>query len=446
MSLFNITSVDIQDSVKPTSRRRILLGGSTLALIQNGIRMLTGLASVPLTIGYLGKERYGLWMVTLTTLNFVNFFDAGLTPALKNRMAEAFGKQDLGHFRYYSSGSIFLGLCILGLGLVLSLFLPFLNWSQYLKITDPVCQREVLPLVLVVFGTTIAMLAFTQIEAIYAARMQVALTKFYDILCSVFGFLLLLTGILLKVGLPLLAFLVLIPRILAGIVLLGKLYFHDRSLVIPNPVAFPKLLKEIFPLSTAFLGIRFCEVAIIALPNLFIVRLLGLQEVAIFSVAYRLATIPILVTTAILPVFWPVFTVAWSRGEKLWLRKRLALLCAATLLSIGFYACLMGIFGPWVVEIWTRGRISVAGSILLGLGVFSAIQACFYWVSTFLHSISDFRFEFFCHLVWVILLMIFAWFLMLRLNLIGLVIAMSASLTIACLIPMMKRTKWWLSG
>jgi len=446
MDISDTTPVDIQGDVRPISRRRVLLGGSTLALLQNGIRMVIAFASVPLMIGYLGKERYGLWMITLTTLSFVNFFDAGLTPALKNRMAEAFGKQDSDRFRFYSSGSILLGLCILGVGLVLSLFLPFVNWSYYLKIADPVCRRETLPLILVVFVTTVIRVAFVQIETIYAARLQIALTKFYEIISSIFGFLLLLVGIFLKVGLPLLAFLIVVPRILSGFILLGRLYLYDKSLILPEPFAFPKLLKETIPMSMAFLGIKFCEMAIIMLPNLFIVHFLSLAKVTTFNVAYRLATVPLLVTTSILPVFWPVFTVAWSRGEKLWLRKRLTLLCVATLFSIGIYTCLMGMFGPWVVKIWTRGQVSASGGILLGLGIFAAINSCFFWVSTFLHSISDFRFEFVCHLVWVILLAVLAWFLTPSLNLIGLTIAMSASLMFAGLIPMLKRTRWRLSG
>jgi O-antigen/teichoic acid export membrane protein len=428
-----------------TSRRRTLITGSFLGIAQNVIRMATRLISIPLTLGYLGKERYGLWMITLTTLAFVSFLDVGLMPTIKNKMAEAYGKQEWERFRYYSSGGFLLGLCIFGIGLALAFFLPILDWSTVFEISDSSARQEALPLVVVVFLVGVTTVAFSGIDNIYVARMQIAKIQVYAILSSLVGFAMLLLGIELKVSLPLLALLTSCPVILYRFVLLIELYVSEKELIVPRLLLFPKLLRETLPLSIAFWGIKASELVLAMLPNLIIVKCLNLSNVATFSVASRLATIPLSIVTAVLPVFWPVFTIAWSRGEKGWLRKRLALLSGTTFLVLSIYTIIITLLGPWIIQLWTQNRISVSSEVLMGLGILVAVQASVYWLSTFLHSISDFRFEFFCHALSALILAATAWILTLWYGLFGLAIAMSTSWVIGCLIPMMYRVRVRLS-
>jgi Na+-driven multidrug efflux pump len=64
--------------------------------------MLMGFVSVPLTVGYLGAERYGVWLTISSLLIWVALTDFGLAGnALVNVLSEALGNDDREAARHY---------------------------------------------------------------------------------------------------------------------------------------------------------------------------------------------------------------------------------------------------------------------------------------------------------------------------------------------------------
>ena len=62
-----------------------------------------GFVSVPLTVHYLGAERYGVWLTISSLLVWVALTDFGLAGnALVNVLSEAVGNDDRGVARQYS--------------------------------------------------------------------------------------------------------------------------------------------------------------------------------------------------------------------------------------------------------------------------------------------------------------------------------------------------------
>src|SRR3982751_421810 len=57
-----------------------------------GVSILTLLLTVPLTVGYLGEERYGLWMAVTSFLGFLVFADLGIGNGLINTISDAHAK------------------------------------------------------------------------------------------------------------------------------------------------------------------------------------------------------------------------------------------------------------------------------------------------------------------------------------------------------------------
>lgn len=425
---------------QPPSRRQTLVRGSVLSVLGNVVKIGTGLVSVPLTLTFLGKERYGLWMLTLSSMAFISFLDAGLMPTIKNRMAEAHGKLQIERFRYYSSGSVSLGLLMILIGTVVSFFFLAVDWSSIFNVSDPIAKNEALPLVIMVFWVGVARVALSGIDGIYAAQMRINKIQIYGILAAVVSFAMLLMGINLRVSLPCLAAMTSAPSVLGSLILLGELYMADKRVLVPVDISsVVSVLKETLPTSISFLGIKICELILSMLPNLIIARVLNLSSVAVFGVASRLATIPLTLLTSVLPVFWPAFTIAWSRGETKWLRKHIRSISTYSAVILAISGAFVTLFGPMIINWWTLGRVEVPAHVLMHFGVLVVIQGSVYWLSTFLHSISDFRFELMCHGLSAAFLASSAWFLTESFGLAGLLAAMSLSWAIGCLAPMMYR-------
>ena len=397
--------------------------------------------SVPLTIGYLGKERYGLWMITLSTLACVSFFDVGIMPNLKNRLAEAFAKNDDILFKKYSSAGVLIAGIIVLIGLFFSLTLSSVDWVKIFEIKDITAQNEVSGLVKTVFLVGIGTVALSIVDSIYSARLQISKIQKYAIVASIVAFMLLILGIKLKFSLPFLAALSSSPLLLFKIILLIELYRSDKNFVIPNKISYVWILtKQIFPSSCSFSGIKIAELVLSMLPNLIIVKLLDLSNVTIFSVGSKLANIPLMLLSAVLPVFWPAFTIAWSRGEFAWLRNYLSKILLFSFILLSIYTVFIAIFGEMLIDIWTVSKVKVSTTLLMTLGCLVTIQCIVYWLSTFLHSVSDFRFEFYCHTLAAIILIVFGYIFTLLYGLVGLTIALLFSWIFGCLLPMSYRT------
>ena len=63
--------------------------GTGSALVSRILNIGVTLASVPLTVGYLGRERYGAWVTIATLVTFLNITDFGLASSLTNALGKA---------------------------------------------------------------------------------------------------------------------------------------------------------------------------------------------------------------------------------------------------------------------------------------------------------------------------------------------------------------------
>src|SRR6266852_9311891 len=74
--------------------RRAGMTAST-SYMAKGLTLLMGFVSVPLTVDYLGAERYGVWLTISSLLIWVALTDFGLAGyALVNVLSETVGNED----------------------------------------------------------------------------------------------------------------------------------------------------------------------------------------------------------------------------------------------------------------------------------------------------------------------------------------------------------------
>lgn len=426
-------------SLRAYKNKNSLFRGSLLAIINKLVALLIGFITIPLTLNYLGKERYGLLMVTLSTFSFTSFLDMGITPTIKNRLSEAFADNDEIKFRYYANGAISIGTVIFCIAILLAFASTFFDWAKFLNVKNIIAIKETNALVFVVVFYLLFSLALGMVDSIYISRLQISILKIYNLVAAIIGFFLLLFGIFLRVSLPLLAILTVISGIIFRFILFIKLILHDKRLIEIKFNSSLELVKQLLPSSMLFMGIQASSVVMSALPNILIAKFLDLEKVTIFSIAYKFITIPLFLIAEILPVFWPNFTIAWKKGQTKWLRKSIFRVTFITLILLMSYMVIFGAIGQWGIKIWTNGKVIVDNKLIYILGLWLVVQGTIYWLSTFLHSISDFAFELKCYGFTAIALYGISISLAKDLGLLGICIAMLASLFSMSLIPMILR-------
>jgi O-antigen/teichoic acid export membrane protein len=111
-----------------------------------GITVATMLIAVPLTLHYLGTERYGLWMTISSIIAMMGFADLGMGLGLLNAIAEAHGQEDRqAAERYVSSGFFMLFAMALLILVVFAAAYPFIPWSRVFNVTSQQAIQEAGP-------------------------------------------------------------------------------------------------------------------------------------------------------------------------------------------------------------------------------------------------------------------------------------------------------------
>ena len=75
-------------------RNIVLKKNILMSAVLKMVGLATSLLIVPITIGYLDKEVYGVWMTMTSVLFWIGTFDIGLGNGMRNYLTEAISKQD----------------------------------------------------------------------------------------------------------------------------------------------------------------------------------------------------------------------------------------------------------------------------------------------------------------------------------------------------------------
>lgn len=76
------------------TRNKMLTTNILYSSILKIISLSTSLLIVPITINYLNKEVYGIWMTITSILFWINTFDIGLGNGMRNYLTEAISQKN----------------------------------------------------------------------------------------------------------------------------------------------------------------------------------------------------------------------------------------------------------------------------------------------------------------------------------------------------------------
>jgi Na+-driven multidrug efflux pump len=129
-------------------RRRFvsIVEGVVTGVASRLVGVFVSLLSVPLTIGYLGPERYGVWVLLGSLLAWVRLADLGIGNGLTNAIAGALGSEQPDLVRTYVSTAVAtLSAISLVLGLIIILVWPWIDWNELLAVNSELARAEVVP-------------------------------------------------------------------------------------------------------------------------------------------------------------------------------------------------------------------------------------------------------------------------------------------------------------
>jgi O-antigen/teichoic acid export membrane protein len=368
----------------------------TVSFICKGLSLVISFLIVPITLGFVGKVEYGIWLTISAIIQWFIFFDIGLGNGLRNKLAEALARnnQDLARIYVSSVFALITGIAvILFFGFfIVSFFIP---WNRVLN-TEVVPNHELSLIVVMVFFFFCLNFILGLVSSILQAMQKYAVNEILGVIAQLFG---------------LLAIYILVKTTTGSLFLLCLVYGSKTAIVmlIAAVVLFLGSLKNLRPsfnfvnlnkaLPLLNLGIRFFVNQIFYLivtqtSVILVVQFFGPADVTIFNLAVRYMTITSMIYMMVLTPFLSAFTEAYTKQEFSWIQNTIRKInwiwFATSLLTI------LMIFGYKIFfKLWVRNVVSVPLPLIITLGIFSILSMWNGTFGLFLNGIGKIHLQFY---------------------------------------------------
>ena len=368
----------------------------SVSFISKGISILISFLIVPLTLGYVGKVEYGIWMTISSIIHWFAFFDIGLGNGLRNKLAEALAKDEKEIAKIYVSSTFALITGIASL-MFIGFFIAanFISWNSALN-TDVVPNNELFDIVVIVFFFFCIGFIMKILSSILQALQRYAMNDILAVIAQVLG--LVAIYILVKTTDSSLFNLCLVYGSKSAIVMLiASIFLFSGSLKEFRPRIKYINIKKALPLMN--LGIWFFINQILYLivtqtSVILVIQFFGPEDVTIFNLAKRYMTIVSMLYVMILTPFLSAFTEAYTKKEFGWIKSTIRQINIIWLIaSFGTFFLVIGY--KLFFRFWVGDEIIIPVSLIIVLGISSILGT---WTSTFtlfLNGIGKIRLQFY---------------------------------------------------
>lgn len=354
-----------------------IIQGSISGLGNKLLGTMIRLVSVPLTIGYLGPERYGVWVLIGSVLAWSGLADLGIGNGLTNAIARAIGTERLDLVRTHISTALaVLSTVALGLGLLLAVAWPWIDWNGLLGIRGAVAQAEASPAIALAFAIFFLDFPFSVVGCTYNATQEGKLGNYWGAAGKIVRLLALVVVTQTHGGLVLLIICVygtgLVMDGLSGVWLFTR---HKPALAPRLRHVSKASAREVMSVGVQFFLIQILSLIVFETDNFVIAHFLGAGQVPPYSVTYSLFGFTSIIQTVAFSYVWVAYAEAIARRDIHWVRRTFMMNMA---FSLGFtftaVVPLIFIARPFI-RVWAGAEIVPPSDLVLWMAGWSMINA-----------------------------------------------------------------------
>jgi len=360
-----------------------------------GIALVTTAISIPLTLGYLGSERFGVWMTLSALIALLGFTDLGLGNSLLNSVAHAAGRDDRVLIRANVSSGIAMLLAVaVGSGLLFAAVYNHIPWAELFNVKSAAALQEVGPAAAVLVVCFLVAMPAGAFQQVRLGLQQGYVNSIFLAVGNLGGLALIVWAIQMRLGLPWLVLAMaggpLLATLLNGIALLARSPWLRPNMHDVNFAVARSLLR----VGLLFLVLQLAVAVAFASNSIIIAAMIGPSAVAEYAVVSKLFMIPTLLVVFALGPLWPAYREALSRGDVEWVRRTFRRSIRLALSVAGPVSAALVVLGLPIIAVWV-GTTSVQPSfgLVLAIGIWTPLSAVGTAVAMFLNGAQVMRFQ-----------------------------------------------------
>lgn len=373
--------------------RRASLTAATSAGAK-AITLVTTAVSVPLTLGYLGSERFGVWMTLSALIALLSFTDLGIGNSLLNGVAHAAGRDDRNKIRAnFSSGLVMLVAVAAALGLLFAIAYGHVPWARVFNVGSAAALDETGPAAAVLVACFLIAMPSGAFQQVRLGLQQGYINSIFVGAGNIGGLVLVVSAIQLRLGLPWLVLAMagapLLATLVNGFALMAQSAwlrpaFHDVTFAVA---------RSLLRVGLLFLVLQLAVAVAFTSNSLIIAAMIGPSAVADYTVVSKLFMIPALLVGFALGPLWPAYREALSRGDVEWVRRTFRRSLRLSLSVAGLTSAALVVLGLPVIAAWVGTSVQPPFGLVLAIGIWTTLSAVGNAVAMLLNGAQVMRFQ-----------------------------------------------------
>lgn len=382
-----------EDRARERHRRAALTALASVSA--RSISVASALITVPLTLHYLGAERYGLWMAISSVIALLGFTDLGLGNGLINAVARANGQDDRDVARRSVSSAFYLLLAMAaGTACVFYTVYSRIPWEKVFNVQTPGAMADAGPAMAMFVGWFLLGLPLSVVPRVQTGYQE----GFYNSLWQALGNTAALVGLLIAIACE--ANLRWLVGVMAGVPVVATLCNGIHLFWVRRPWLRPSLkvvtraaAENILHAGAFFFILQVAAVVTFTSDSLIIAQLFGSVSVPEYTVPMRLFSLAPMMLSMMLSPLWPAYGESAARGDVAWIRRTLIRSLWLALLVTGIPCLLLVMFGHSLLNFWVGPSLQVSSLLLVSMGVLTMMSGAGESVAMFLNGTNTIRFQ-----------------------------------------------------
>ena len=370
--------------------RRIIYTGSS-SLFLRLATVLLSFISIPMTLKYLGDDRYGLWLSLSSVIALMAFADFGLGNSLLNSISKSKGRSDIAHAQKAVSSTFFILVTISFLLLILLNFTyQYINLDYLLNLKVDSVKSEAKSTFIVLALVILINMPLGIVQRIYEGYQEGFTYQIFLLFGTLIGFFCLIIFIKLKLGLPELVLSLSMGNVIASLIGAVHLFLWKRKELFPRFKYFESIeAKNMLKTGGIFVLLQLFSFLNLTSDNIIIAHSIGTSAIPHFEIVKKLFSVSMMLVFFISPL-WPAFAEAMEKREFVWAQKTLNSMLKYCLILSAVATLPLLLFGKYFIKIWVGSTYTPSWFLLVGFYLFTiianfgGIMASFFNSGTFL--------------------------------------------------------------
>ncbi len=347
------------------------------SILARGVVMIAPLVTIPVTLGYLGSDRFGLWMTISSLQSMLVFADLGIGNGVLTEIGKANGKEDrVGTANVIATAYLMVSLLAMILLVIFWSLSQFVPWQWLMHTNDPAIINEASFVGQIYLCCFIVGIPLNLIAKVQLGLQRGYITEMWNVVSSLFTMSCTLVAVHFRMPLYVLVLTVAVTP-LVFMLMNTLVYFGRKAAAGESMLGQFKLYiaKALVGIGGCFFALSLFTTASLNCDNLIVAQLWGLDAVSNLEISSKPFKIILLFISLLCMPLWSAYAEAVARGEQSWIISTTRRLVIISVLVSATMAFSLFMAAPTIFRWWIGPNFQIQPELLGALAFATLLPA-----------------------------------------------------------------------